>query len=138
MSHICSKEYSWRRFRTRGISRSLALSLVLVACSSSGPIDNAADTGQRTDDTVIEDTATEPENQGQITGSDSPLPLVSADLDGALLGISTGLTDQERRPRFEFLEEQAGRQFDIGHVFHAWNDAIPTADDLMHLSLIHI
>lgn len=143
MSHLCSKEYSWRRLRTRGIRRSFALSLLLVACSSSGPIDNTANIDQPAGGTIVEDTAidntvtedsvAEPENPDAQTSPDSPLPLVSADLEGALLGISTGLTDQERRPRFEFLEQQAGRQFDIGHVFHAWNDAIPTADDLMHI-----
>lgn len=140
MSHLCSKEYSWRSARTIGIRRPFALSvlfvgsMLLVACTSNEPIDNASTTSEPAENTVAEDPITEPENSDeQLENSDSPLPLVTADLDGALLGISTGLTDEERRPRFEFLEEQAGRQFDIGHVFHGWNDPIPTADDLMHI-----
>ena len=63
----------------------------------------------------------------------TPLDGITADLDGSLLGISTGLSRAERAPRFRSLEDEAGRQFDIGHVFHAWDRAIPTEDDLMHL-----
>ncbi len=63
----------------------------------------------------------------------SPLINIDADHEGALLGVSTGLTGAERGPRFEALEQAAGRQLDIGHVFHSWDTAIPTEDDLMHL-----
>lgn len=63
----------------------------------------------------------------------SPLPQVGADLEGALLGVSTGLSRAERAPRFTQLETDAARQFDIGHVFHSWDTAIPTEDDLFHL-----
>ncbi len=82
-------------------------------------------------DELADDTTEAPEQTG--TYPTSPLVDVTADLDGALLGISTGLTRAERAPRFRSLEAEAGRQFDIGHVFHAWDDAIPTEDDLMHL-----
>ena len=63
----------------------------------------------------------------------SRLPEITADLEGALLGVSTGLSRAERASRFRDLERDAGRTFDIGHVFHAWDMAIPTDDDLMHL-----
>ena len=53
---------------------------------------------------------------------------------GALLGLSTGLSRSERAPRFRSIEEASGRTYDIGHVFHAWDMAIPTSDDLMHIS----
>lgn len=51
----------------------------------------------------------------------------------AMLGISTGLSRAERQPRFESIEDSAGRVLDIGHVFHAWDKAIPTQDDLFHI-----
>ncbi|MGI9608647.1 MAG: glycoside hydrolase family 26 protein [Acidimicrobiales bacterium] len=53
---------------------------------------------------------------------------------GALLGMSTGLSQAEREPRWEALETDAGRTYDIGHVFHAWDKAIPTADDDFHIA----
>ena len=62
-----------------------------------------------------------------------PLTTIDADYEGALLGVSTGLSRAERGPRFRQLEQDIGRQLDIGHVFHAWDAAIPTEDDLMHL-----
>lgn len=62
-----------------------------------------------------------------------PLYAVDADLEGALLGFSTGLSRAERAPRFRQIEADAGRHYDIGHVFHAWDLAIPTEDDLMHI-----
>jgi len=61
------------------------------------------------------------------------LLLVDADFEGALLGLSTGLSRAERAPRFGGIENDAGRRYDIGHVFHAWDKPIPTVDDLMHL-----
>ena len=64
----------------------------------------------------------------------SPLAGVGANNQGVLLGISTGLSTAEREPRFNFLEQQAGREFDIGHVFHSWGQAIPRTDDLIHLN----
>lgn len=136
MSHL-SKEYSWWRGGTRAIRRSFALlvvSIAFVACASSGPIDNATNDVQEVGREVGEtgqDTPNAQDDDSQVPSS--PLPFVSADLDGALLGISTGLTNAERQPRFDLLEQEAGRQFDIGHVFHAWNDAIPTQDDLRHI-----
>jgi len=62
-----------------------------------------------------------------------PLELIDADFDGALLGISTELSAAARAPRFEKLEADAGRQLDIGHVFHSWDKPIPTRDDLFHI-----
>ncbi len=59
---------------------------------------------------------------------------IDADLEGALLGVSTGLSRAERAPRFNQLEADANRQLDIGHVFHSWDTAIPTEDDLFHLA----
>ena len=55
------------------------------------------------------------------------------DVEGALLGFSTGLSNAERAPRFRQIEADAGRAYDIGHVFHSWDLPIPTADDLMHI-----
>lgn len=57
----------------------------------------------------------------------------TAPREGALLGFSTGLSRAEREPRWRQIEEDAGRSYDIGHVFHSWETAIPTSDDLMHL-----
>ena len=80
-------------------------------------------------------TAAAPAQPLETTGRfpSSPLNQIGPNLEGALLGISTGLSTAEREPRFNFLEQQAGREFDIGHVFHAWDKPIPTVDDLIHL-----
>ena len=66
---------------------------------------------------------------------DSPHPLeqITADFEGALLGVSTELYTSRRAPRFDQLEADAQRTFDIGHVFHSWDTAIPTVDDQYHL-----
>lgn len=64
----------------------------------------------------------------------SPLAQVGVNNPGVLLGISTGLSTREREPRFNFLEQSADREFDIGHVFHSWGQAIPRVDDLIHLN----
>lgn len=81
-------------------------------------------------------TSSAPSTSSSSTATTSAPPgrsAIDADLDGALLGVSTGLNTAERAPRVRQLEADAGRQFDIGHVFHAWDKAIPTTDDLMHL-----
>lgn len=57
----------------------------------------------------------------------------TAETRGALLGLSTELNAERRPARWEMLETDAGRRYDIGHVFHAWDLAIPTPDDLMHI-----
>ena len=135
------------------VAMAIAFALFAAACTSS---DSATSPPEAS-------TSQEPESQGSSTTSNappastpivepnpdldpagnpdlvdpgpppSPLPRVDADLDGALLGVSTGLTNAERNPRFLQLEADAGRQFDIGHVFHSWTTPIPTADDLAHI-----
>ena len=64
---------------------------------------------------------------------DNRLSTIDANLEGSLLGVATGPYADERIPRFNQLEADAGRQLDIGHVFHAWDRAIPTEDDLFHI-----
>ena len=145
-----TKEYFSGSGRARAWARSfVSFSIVLAACTSATtnsapPTDTANDAQsdvavveenlEETEEQVVGETAAtttiEPNNSLYPT---SPLVGVTADLEGALLGVSTGLSRAERGPRFERLEETAGRQLDIGHVFHAWEDAIPTQDDLMHL-----
>ncbi len=135
--------YCCRSVRARDFTRPLApfvaLALALTACAStteSGAPQEENPAIQTTETTGVEaeSVAVPEENPGETSQyPPSPLSEVSADLDGALLGVSTGLTRAEREPRFASLEQAARRQFDIGHVFHAWDDAIPTNDDLMHL-----
>lgn len=113
--------------------------VLLTACSSASATGAEADDIASTTTPSTTSTAVEVEEVATTTTADepaasvNPLYTVDADLEGALLGISTGLSRAERAPRFRQLEADAGRQYDIGHVFHAWDKAIPTDDDLMHL-----
>lgn len=114
--------------------------MFLSACASASAIDNAAvgeTTSSTTSTTATTSTTTADTDPTSTTTSPppdaNPLHSIDADLEGALLGVSTGLSSKERAPRFRQLEADAGRAYDIGHVFHAWDKAIPTADDLMHL-----
>ena len=156
---ITTKLYFSRTWRTRAVRRSFVPLLILLsACTSSATTSETSSTdAPPVEESVVEEGQQEPAPVEEIVGETtettaatiaptdessiypaSPLSNVTADLDGALLGVSTGLTRAERAPRFRSLEAEAGRQFDIGHVFHAWDQAIPTDDDLMRLSLIHI
>lgn len=129
---------------SRPLRRRLAATLVVVAlaaaaCSGS---DDAAQTTTTTTSsttstttttiTTTTDAATTPD---EVVAGDDPwaIDAPGADLDGVLLGFATGLTTAERAPRYRQIEADAGRAYDIGHVFHAWDKAIPTVDDLMHL-----
>ncbi|MFT7474057.1 MAG: hypothetical protein ACI81L_000973 [Verrucomicrobiales bacterium] len=133
--------YARRRRRRRRIGVCVVLlAMAAVACTSS-PSQTTSSTGEST--TSITATTRPPAStstsvdqavntiaSGELR---SRLPDITADLEGALLGVSTGLSRAERANRFRALERDAGRSFDIGHVFHAWDQAIPTVDDLMHL-----
>ena len=151
---ITTKLYFSRTWRTRAVRRSFVPLLILLsACTSSATTSETSSTdAPPVEESVVEEGQQEPAPVEEIVGETtettaatvaptdessiypaSPLSNVTADLDGALLGVSTGLTRAERAPRFRSLEAEAGRQFDIGHVFHAWDQAIPTDDDLMHL-----
>lgn len=105
----------------------LLLGLFCAACTSetASPIEPTTSSSPPT--SSVEILTTGP------TVAPHPLTTIDANFDGALLGISTGLSRAERAPRFRQLEADAGRSYDIGHVFHAWDKPIPTADDLMHL-----
>lgn len=125
----------------------LSLALFVTACAST---DNGADgrtaASPSTSVTTVEstqattttgapvtETTAEPAPEPAPAFAENRLSEIDADFEGALFGVSTGLSRAERGPRFRQLEADAGRQFDIGHVFHAWDMAIPTEDDLMHL-----
>ncbi len=119
---------------TRAFVVAVVVCLLAAACTSEQVADSAAspqDSPSSNPDTTAPVTSS-------TTTTQAPEPAfsvldVDADFEGALLGVSTGLSRAERAPRFRQLEADAGRQFDIGHVFHAWDMAIPTDDDLMHL-----
>lgn len=135
-----------RKRRTSLASIALTGCLILSACSdasATGPAPDDEPTvtdSSTTSSTISDDTTTsatpadtEETTTSEAVTSDDPLYSVDADLEGALLGFSTGLSRAERAPRFRQIEADAGRHYDIGHVFHAWDMAIPTEDDLMHL-----
>ena len=120
------------------------ITLLLVASACTGgdnsnlaaPPSSVVDTAPTTTQAPTTTTTTEaPEaiDGAPVTFRDNRLSAIDADLEGALLGIATGPYSDERIPRFEQLEADSGRQIDIGHVFHAWDRAIPTEDDLFHL-----
>jgi hypothetical protein len=122
-----------------------ALCVGLAACGGSGP-ESAATTTEApaTTTSAPAPAAVETTTSAAETPDDAEPPPVNsddpwattvpdADFEGALLGFSTGLSNAERAPRFRQIIEDAGRDYDIGHVFHRWDLPIPTADDLMHL-----
>ncbi len=135
----------------------IGLTLIAAACSDSGDSNLGAgpptsiDPAEAQATTQAPSTAPEPAaveetttpaptseapevvEQEPVTFRENRLSTIDADLDGALLGIATGLSSAERPPRFRQLEADAGRQIDIGHVFHRWDLAIPTSDDLFHI-----
>lgn len=130
------------RSRPRCGEVTLAIALVAVmflsACTSASATDNELAVVESTTSTTATTTtatsdAVEPSSTTSPIADTNPLHSIDADLEGALLGFSTGLSKKERAPRFRQLESDAGRAYDIGHVFHAWDKAIPTDDDLMHL-----
>ena len=130
-----------------GVKRlAVIVTLLLVASACTGgdnsnlaaPPSSVVDTAPTTTQAPTTTTTTEaPEaiDGAPVTFRDNRLSAIDADLEGALLGIATGPYSDERIPRFEQLEADSGRQIDIGHVFHAWDRAIPTEDDLFHLAV---
>jgi len=75
-----------------------------------------------------------PTSTSEVTTTTDAAPTTSvAPREGALLGFSTALSRAERETRWRQIESDADRDYDIGHVFHSWDTAIPTTDDLMHL-----
>jgi hypothetical protein len=112
----------------------VSLALFSTACTSGTASDVTQTTvSSTTATTAAMGTTTDQVEQDPEPGSERNLLRVDTDLEGALLGISTGLSKAERAPRFRAVENDADRRYDIGHVFHAWDKAIPTVDDLMHL-----
>ena len=109
--------------------------LVAAACSSTTTASPATTTNLDTNSVETTSTTAAPQTTEatEPATNEHPLDAIDAEYEGALLGVSTGLSRAERAPRFRQLEADAGRQLDIGHVFHAWDKAIPTEDDLMHL-----
>ena len=133
--------YSGSRCRRLSFAAAFVLGLCLTACTGASAIDEAQRVVESTTTTSVSlppssttidipDTPTTTISQGAVA---NPLHSIDADLDGALLGFSTALNTKDRAPRFRQIETDAGRRYDIGHVFHAWDKAIPTDDDLMHL-----
>ncbi len=143
--HYSNSDHRRRQF---GVTCVALLGLVLAACTGGGtpPLQTtpttdapAVTTSETLAPTEADSTtattqveATEP-STSETSASDHPLDSIDADFAGALLGVTTELNTKDRAPRFRQLEADAGRQYDIGHVFHAWDKPIPTVDDLMHL-----
>lgn len=135
--------YSYSRTRCRNFGVTLvALSgLLLAACTDSttatAPTTSTTTsppaTVEVTNDETTSSSVAAPATTPEVEATPHPLDMIDADFDGALLGFSTELNTADRAPRFRQLEADAGRQYDIGHVFHAWDKPIPTVDDLMHL-----
>ncbi len=140
---MTKQHYSWvrRQWRHPGVISVAFIGLLLAACTSqtgTSSVTSATTDAPPTTAAPVEtaDTPNTTETTTPTTGEVAvphPLDLIGPDFEGALLGVSTGLSKAERAPRFRQLEADAGRQYDIGHVFHAWDKAIPTEDDLMHL-----
>ena len=124
-----------------------ALCVGLAACGGGSSPDAAPATTQPPESTTAPPTSTteaapstsalDAADDAGTTSSNPDDPwdtmVPDADFEGALLGFSTGLSNAERAPRFRQIIEDAGRDYDIGHVFHRWDLPIPTADDLMHI-----
>jgi hypothetical protein len=129
--------------RVRFAALMLMLALALTACPQSSD-DANPDASTSTEGTASTELATSsaPTSSAVPTTTTSTIPTPPVwnavqpgpGNSGAFLGLSTGLFRSERAPRFRSIEEASGRTYDIGHVFHAWDMAIPTSDDLMHIS----
>ena len=124
--------------------RWLVAALVLLSAGCGASQAAPPDTTRPVDTTIgAESTTTSPATAA--TDSDrstmravEALGFAGPDNQGTLLGLSTGLTRAERGPRWSQLESDSGRTYDIGHVFHPWDRAIPTEDDPVsytHLTL---
>lgn len=118
----------------------------LVSCGGSGTPDTTSPPAESTPTSSAAASSSSPPTTGETDPSttvatttpgdpDDPwaIEFPSPDRPGALLGFSTELSAERRPARWAMLEADAGRQYDIAHVFHAWDLAIPTADDLMHI-----
>ncbi len=118
----------------------IVLAVLATACTGDSNASPATTSSSTTTSTTTP-TSTSSTTVPPTTESSAPLASTDPwaidvpgdDFDGVLLGFATGLTRAERAPRFRQIEADAGRPYDIGHVFHAWDLAIPTEDDLMHL-----
>lgn len=134
-THYSSPSRPSRPWWLSAVTPLLLLALLAAACTSPSASPDTTTPDIAVDDTTTTTTALTDTTTTEMPQEDEPhrLASIEADYEGALLGISTGLSRAERAPRFRQLEQDAGRQFDIGHVFHAWDKAIPTEDDLMHL-----
>lgn len=136
--HYSSTGHRWRHV---GVTCVALLGLVLAACTSESATPPSTTTSTAApdvtppagDETTTTTTTTVTADPPTDLAAPHPLEAIDADFEGALLGFSTELNTADRAPRFRKLEADAGRQYDIGHVFHAWDKPIPTVDDLMHL-----
>ncbi len=126
------------------LAAAVFLALVLAACGSDTAITDgstdADDAEVATTTSIAASGASQTGGESTTTQADRDEPRSPAEVvgpgpanDGVLLGMSVGMTRAEREPRWRMLEDAAGRSYDIGHVFHAWDMAIPTPDDLMHI-----
>ena len=140
--------YSFARLQGRHLAVACvaALALITSACTSgspdpatnavpatTAPVSSAAETTAPPETAAPETPTTTTAPEVAEVAAPHVLDTIDADFEGALLGVSTGLSRAERAPRFAQLESDAGRQLDIGHVFHSWDTAIPTVDDLLHI-----
>ena len=121
--------------RVRSLLASLVgVGLLLASCSADSaattPVASSTPRSTSTTAPVSTTSGAGPVDQPATT---DPLELAGVQNRGSLLGVSTGLSRAEREPRFRQLEADSSRRYDIGHVFHAWDRAIPTSDDLMHI-----
>lgn len=113
----------------------VALALLTVSCSDGEqPAAPSTSPTSQVDDSTTTTSSTDSSTSTSQSQARQPDRITDRLRQGALLGLSTGLTRAERAPRFEMLESVSGRMYDIGHVFHSWDTAIPTDDALMHLA----
>jgi len=125
-------------WRTIGVTFVALLALCISACTSeSSPAETTSDS--TTTSIQGDEAATEPLDSPSTTATGvieelHPLDTFDAAFEGALLGVvPAGVQPSDRMPRLAQLEADAGRTFDIGHVFHSWDKAIPTVEDLAHI-----
>jgi len=132
---------SRRQRTTRSILLLTAFSLAAVACRTTSSASSTTErqpntTTVTTTSTVASTAVSETDTTSSVEiDEDDPWQVVDPGVgnNGVLLGFSTALSRAEREPRWRDIEDASGRSFDIGHVFHSWDLAIPTEDDLMHI-----